>query len=471
MVFSSLVFLGLYLPVILLLYFLSLRLSDNFKIANKVVLAGSLFFYSWGEPLWIVAMLFTSTVDYINGRRIGAAKEQYNGLGRLKGIVISSIIINLGILFFFKYLGFALENIGNIFSVDIQFTSPDLPIGISFYTFQSLSYIIDVYRGRTGVQKNYFDYILYVSMFPQLVAGPIVRYSDIEQQIRGRTVTMSDFGTGVQRFCIGLGKKVVLANSAGSAAVMLLDGSLTELPALGAWLGITFFTFQIYFDFSGYSDMAIGIGRMFGFKYNENFRHPYISTSITEFWRRWHISLGAFFRDFLYIPLGGNRSHQVRNILVVWFLTGLWHGASWNFIAWGMYYGVLLLIEKHTASYLAKIPVAIRWAVTMLIVLFGWGLFYFVDPTRLYHFIRAFFFMNPTPIIDLKTSSVFFQFFWMIPIFIIGSSPMPGKLFNKLLAERPKLDFIRSILVAALLAVCFMLLVGESYNPFLYFRF
>jgi alginate O-acetyltransferase complex protein AlgI len=217
--------------------------------------------------------------------------------------------------------------------------------------------------------------------------------------------------------------------------------------------------------------MAIGLGRMFGFKYNENFRHPYISTSITEFWRRWHISLGGFFRDFLYIPLGGNRHHQVRNILVVWFLTGLWHGASWNFIAWGMYYGVLLLIEKHAAHWLAKVPIAIRRVATMLIVVFGWGIFYFVDAGRLYRFIRALFFLNPVPITDLKTASVFFQFFWMIPIFIVGSSPIPGRLFNELAAKRIRLDFMRGALVAAILAVCFLLLVGESYNPFLYFRF
>ncbi|MDR0424525.1 MAG: MBOAT family protein, partial [Clostridiales Family XIII bacterium] len=274
MVFSSLVFLGLYLPVILVLYFGSLRFSGNFKIANKVLLAGSLFFYSWGEPLWVTAMLFTSTVDYINGRRIGAAKSRRSA----KGAVAASVIINLGILFFFKYMGFALATVGGLVGADIHFASPEMPIGISFYTFQSLSYVIDVYRGRAGVQRNYFDYVLYVSMFPQLVAGPIVRYTDIERQIRGRTVTLSDFGAGAQRFCVGLGKKVVLANSAGAAAVMLLDGDLSTLPALGAWLGIAFYTFQIYFDFSGYSDMAIGLGRMFGFKYNENFRHPYIST-------------------------------------------------------------------------------------------------------------------------------------------------------------------------------------------------
>jgi alginate O-acetyltransferase complex protein AlgI len=468
MVFSGLVFLGLFLPTVLLVYYATLRFTGNFKIVNKILLAGSLFFYSWGEPFWIVAMLFTASVDYVNGRRIAAAKDARAA----KRVMIASIVINLGILFLFKYLGFFTGLLNALPGPDFPVVSLKMPIGISFYTFQSLSYIIDLYRGRTGVQRNYFNYLLYVSMFPQLVAGPIVRYKDIASQMDARDVSLSDFGRSARRFCVGLGKKLILANSAGAAATGLLDGDLSALPPAAAWLGILFFTFQIYFDFSGYSDMAIGLGGMFGFRYNENFRYPYISASITEFWRRWHISLGTFFRDYLYIPLGGNRRLQLRNIFIVWFLTGLWHGASWNFIAWGLYYGLLLTAEKQLLAVSERIPRPVKWFVTILIVIYGWGIFYFTDAERLRLFSSAFFFMNGVPATDMKTASAFFRHFWMFPVFIIGSSPIPGLLYERLTrADGTGAELLRAALIAVSLAICFLMLVGESYNPFLYFRF
>jgi alginate O-acetyltransferase complex protein AlgI len=465
MVFSSLVFLGLFLPAVLLAYYATLRFSGNFGILNKILLVSSLFFYSWGEPLWIVALLFTASVDYANGRRMVAT-----GSGRAaKRVLITSIAINLGILFLFKYLGFFVDILNGLPGVELPAVSIEMPIGISFYTFQSLSYIIDLYRGKIGVQRNYFNYLLYVSMFPQLVAGPIVRYKDIESQIGSRSVSFASFGMGAQRFCVGLGKKVLLANAAGAAANRLLDGDLSAVSPVAAWIGIVFFAFQIYFDFSGYSDMAIGLGGMFGFRYGENFRYPYISASITEFWRRWHISLGSFFRDYLYIPLGGNRRAQLRNIFVVWFLTGLWHGASWNFIAWGLYYGLLLILEKRFAALLDRIPRFVRWGFTMLIVLYGWGIFYFVDTARLAQFSKAFFFANGVFDIGMKTASVFFGNLWLFPFFILGSTPLP-----RLLMQSPKggaAELLKAALVVVSLAVCFLMLVGESYNPFLYFRF
>lgn len=505
----------------MLLYHVTLRATGSLKAANKVVLAGSLFFYSWGEPLWICAMLFTATVDFFNGRRMVTAKRR----GGAKMVLASSLIINLGILFVFKYLAFVTESLNGLTGLALPVFSVEMPIGISFYTFQSLSYVIDLYRGKARVQRRYFNYLLYVSMFPQLVAGPIVRYVDVEAQIMGRGMSFSTFAGGVRRFCVGMGKKVVLANTAGAAASALLDGSLTDLTVAGAWLGTLFFAFQIYFDFSGYSDMAIGLGKMFGFRYKENFNYPYVSRSITEFWRRWHMSLSGFFRDYVYIPLGGNRNLQIRNILVVWLLTGLWHGASWNFIGWGLYYGLLLLAEKYVGQFLARrralaegrlaagaeagteaeatgalettggasaeatprvlaerarggALAALRWILTMLVVLYGWGIFYFTNSARLLHFTKVFFLLDRgAAFADMLAESVFFQYFWILPILAVGSAPWLRDLARKM--ERAVrrggagawLEATEGILALALLGLCFLLLVGGSYNPFLYFRF
>ena len=314
MVFSSLIFLCIFLPAVLVLY----NISRNVTYKNIILVTASLFFYAWGEPVWVVLLLVSTLVDYINGRIID---KYYAGAGETIALAVS-LTINLGLLFVFKYSGFLIDNINFICGINLPNPNPALPIGISFYTFQTLSYTIDMYRGRTKVQKSYLKYLTYVSMFPQLVAGPIVRYSSIADQLTERRQTAEDFAYGIKRFTAGLCKKVILANNAGTIATMLLG--TTRYTVASAWLGIAIFTFQIYFDFSGYSDMAIGLGRMLGFKFGENFRYPYIASSVTDFWRRWHISLSTFFRDYIYIPLGGNRYRHLRNILAVWFLTGLW---------------------------------------------------------------------------------------------------------------------------------------------------
>ena len=323
MVFSSLLFLCIFLPVVLLLYFW----NSNITYRNTVMVIASLIFYAWGEPVWVIALLFSAAIDYVNGLII----HKYFGKWQAKLALIASLVLNLGILATFKYSSWIVSSINGAFGINIPYYDFALPLGISFYTFQTLSYTIDMYRGEIEVQKNPLSFLCYVSMFPQLVAGPIVRYIDIEKQINNRHITLRGFEYGILRFAQGMVKKVVFANGVGAIATALLESNPAS-SVLSAWVGIIAYTFQIYFDFSGYSDMAIGMGRMFGFNFLENFNYPYISKNVTDFWRRWHISLSTFFRDYVYIPLGGNRKHQVFNIFFVWMLTGLWHGASWNFV-------------------------------------------------------------------------------------------------------------------------------------------
>ena len=327
MVFSSAVFLSVFFPLFLLLYFL----NKNTKYKNIVLVCASLVFYAWGEPVWVLLLLLSGFLDYINGRMIG----KYFGKWQAKMFLVLSVVQNMLILGTFKYSGFFIETINQILGTEFYaMRFNHLPIGISFYTFQTLTYTIDAYRGRFAPQKSLLNYMTYLCMFPQLVAGPIVRYLEVNQWLDKREITKEAVSEGITRFSVGMGKKVILANNAGAAAQILLDGNLSVLSGVGAWLGITLFAFQIYFDFSGYSDMAIGLGKMLGFTFPENFNYPYISKSVSEFWRRWHMTLGGFFRDYVYIPLGGNRRYQLRNLAIVWFLTGLWHGASWNFIFW-----------------------------------------------------------------------------------------------------------------------------------------
>ena len=460
MVFSNLIFLGLFLPIVLTLYFLTYKFSDRIQWLNWILLAASLIFYAWGEPVWVMFMLLTATNDYCNGLRMAYADKPW----KRKAALLGSIFVDLGLLFCMKYLGFATEILNMLLPVTISVPDIIMPIGISFYTFQSLSYLLDLYWGKTEVQNRYSDYVLYITMFPQLVAGPIVRYSDIAVQLQHRIVTLDGFQQGTEQFLCGLGKKVILANYAGEAASLLLDGDLSSLSVCGAWLGIVLYAFQIYFDFSGYSDMAIGLGRMFGFVYQENFRYPYLSTSVTEFWRRWHISLGSFFRDYVYIPLGGNRHDQMRNILVVWSLTGLWHGASWNFIAWGLYYGILLIIEKKWLLSFIHQHKYIGWCYTAMAVLFGWALFYYIDLSQFLLFITACIPFGTDYIIDMHAASVFRQYFWMFPVWLLACTPYPKQLLLKM---RPV--YSGGILFAGIL--CIVFLIGQSYNPFLYFRF
>lgn len=461
----------LFLPVCLLLYFI-LR---GIKARNGLLLAMSLLFYAWGEPKWIVLMIVTTLVDYGAGLLV----DKYRGQKQAKWALAGSVVITLSFLAVFKYLGFFNQNLNSIFGAELPTQIFNLPIGISFYTFQAITYVVDVYRGKARVQRSYANLLLYVSLFPQLIAGPIVRYTDIAEQLESRETTIEGFARGITRFVTGLGKKVLLANIAGQIATSLIGGDLSKASVLGAWLGIFAYTFQIYFDFSGYSDMAIGLGHMFGFTYVENFNYPYISKSITEFWRRWHISLSTFFRDYVYIPLGGNRRHQLRNMFVVWALTGLWHGASWNFVLWGLYYFVFLAIEKlFLGRYLEKLPAVVGHVYALFIVVVGWVFFYFDDVSRLGQMLKLMFGFSgqagvmPTDTILLKNHLVFFM------VAIVACIPV-SKLVKALLirfsrrgtAQEAIAGAVGIVYDVALLFFSTAALVGASYNPFLYFRF
>ena len=465
MVFSGIVFLGLFLPAVLILYFgLPFR-----RWRNYVLLAASLLFYAWGEPLWVLAMIFTSAVDFASGRWISRLEgSKYRRLP-----LILSIVLDLGILMIFKYSGFLSREVFSWTGILLPAWNRPMPIGISFYTFQSLSYTLDVYRGQTKVQKNFFYYLMYVSMFPQLVAGPIVRYADIAAQIENRQESEAGFYQGALRFCVGLGKKVILANNAGKAAAAWLTPAMTsgiEIPVLNAWLGAAFYTFQIYYDFAGYSDMAIGLGKIFGFDYKENFNYPYIARSVTDFWRRWHISLSSFFRDYVYIPLGGNRRALYRNIFVVWLLTGLWHGASWNFILWGLYYGVLLILEKTLwGKYLERS----KWLghmLTVLLFVYGWVIFYCTDLEFLLTVSRSLIGFGGRWL-DLTGKTWFLSNIWILPVYLIGATPYPKRLAERIFQTERARDLAGSVFVLVVFTVSVILLIGQTYNPFLYFRF
>ena len=384
MVFASLVFIFLFLPLNLCLYFL----SGNQTYRNIVLVTFSLFFYAWGEPVWIVVLLFSASVDFVNGVLI----EQYRGRWLSKAFLGLSLFVNLGLLIGFKYSGFIYENVYNLIGLKFDVPSFTLPIGISFYTFQAISYVVDVYRGEVRAQNSYLKFLMFISLYHQLVAGPIVRYVHIENEINNRRFNITDAGKGAIRFCMGLFKKVYFANAAGELVIQFMDVDPASMTVWGSWLGLLMFTLQIYFDFSGYSDMAIGLGWIFGFHYHENFNYPYTAKSATEFWRRWHISLGSFFRDYVYIPLGGNRRNATFNLLIVWFLTGLWHGASWNFIMWGLYFGLLIWIERlFLQKLLSKVPNAVSHVYLLFIAVLGWSIFYFTDLDRLKQFVSVLF--------------------------------------------------------------------------------
>jgi alginate O-acetyltransferase complex protein AlgI len=378
-------------------------------------------------------------------------------------LLILSLCGNLGLLLVFKYGAFFLSIIGIRTTLALS-----LPIGISFYTFQTMSYTIDLYKGAIKPQRDPVAFLSYVSMFPQLVAGPIVRYADVEDNLTQRRVSLTGFSSGITRFAAGLAKKIILANHAGKIATRLLSAASSELTVAGVWLGAVMFMFQIYFDFSSYSDMAIGLGKMIGFDFKENFDHPYTAKSVTEFWRRWHISLSSFFRDYIYIPLGGNRKNQMFNLLVVWFITGLWHGASVNFILWGLYYCVILIIEKFALKkVLQKIPVFLARIYSLLIVLIGWLIFYYTDLSALIT-AGATFFGFSGRFIDHNTVGKLLANLWILPVFAVFSTRLPLTLFERLKARFPVAE---PIINSILLCISFALLVGQSFNPFLYFRF
>jgi alginate O-acetyltransferase complex protein AlgI len=459
MVFSSLVFLYLFLPVCLLLYYA----IPSLKGKNMALTALSLVFYAWGEPVWVLLLVFSAVLDYVNGRIIGRCRGRWQA----KAALVCSVAGNLGILATFKYMRFFLDNIGLLIGQDIPGWQFALPIGISFYTFQTLSYTIDVYRGKTDVQRHFGDFLLFVSLFPQLVAGPILRYADLAAQLGDRRSTLPGMVDGITRFCCGLGKKVLIANYCGAVADRLLGGALDRLSGAEGWLGLLMFTFQIYFDFSGYSDMAIGLGGLFGFHYGENFRYPYTARSVTEFWRRWHISLSTFFRDYVYIPLGGNRRHQVWNLLVVWSLTGLWHGASWNFVLWGLYYYALLAVEKYLLKdVVARMPAPLSWMYAFFFACLGWLIFYFTDLTKLGRMFALLF--GGAGFWTVTTTALVVSHVPLLLLAAAASMPIWKNMGHRLRARFPALVISYNL---ALLGLCTFALVGESYNPFLYYRF
>ncbi|MBQ7897346.1 MAG: MBOAT family protein [Clostridia bacterium] len=467
MVFSSLLFLFRFLPIVILGYFILPR-----KFRNLFLLLFSLFFYAWGEPTYIALMLFSIVINFLGGIFV----DKYKTTGSMKGAktaLIVSMVIDIGLLGVFKYTGFFLENVNAIMKTDLVL-SIVLPIGISFYTFQMMSYVIDVYRGDTEVQKNIINFGCYVSLFPQLIAGPIVQYKTVAEQLETRAETADAFGEGVKRFMAGLSKKVLIANNLGVLWDTVSASDLTSVPALTAWLGILAFTFQIYFDFSGYSDMAIGLGKMFAFEFLENFDYPYISKSITEFWRRWHISLGTWFRDYLYIPLGGNRHgllKQIRNIAVVWLMTGIWHGASWNFALWGLYFGVILILEKlFLLKLLKKLPSFISHVYSIFLFVYGWVIFALEDTSDILVYTKALF--GSAGFLNRESMYLLLNFGLLLIIAGIFSTPLPKKLFAALEGKLPRLAFVLTVLgVVSAFVLSVVYITASSYNPFLYFRF
>ncbi len=477
MVFSSLIFLCGFLPLTILGYRL-LRFAGGDKrwgvvLCNAFLLIMSLIFYAWGEPVYVLLMLFSILINYLGGLFVGSFQQKEKPKAAKASLVLT-IIVNLGLLGFFKYTDFVISAINSVSGAGIALFKIALPIGISFYTFQALSYVIDVYRKEVKVQKNPIDFAMYVTLFPQLIAGPIVRYADVEAQIAKRDDGVEQFCNGIFRFCIGLAKKTLLANQAGKlwdAIALQAD----TMPAATAWIGAIAFTFQIYFDFSGYSDMAIGLGKMFGFDFVENFRYPYQADSITDFWRRWHITLSTWFREYVYIPLGGNRcsaARQIFNLFVVWALTGLWHGAGWNFVLWGLYFFVLLVLEKKVLKgVLEKTPKFLRHIYALLMIVLGWVLFANEDFSALKAYFTALFGANG----GYDTQSLYYLISnaVLLVIMAIGSTVLPAKLGQRMAGKKDGEGRIiaQTIWSAVLLILSVSSMVADSYNPFLYFRF
>ena len=463
MVFSSIFFLFCYLPVVLAVYYIVPK-----RYRNLWLFIVNLVFYGWGEPVYVLLMVFSICLNYTSGRLIGTYREEQKN--KAKTVLILNTAVNLLLLIVFKYADLLVGSFNQLCGTAFPLPGLSLPIGISFYTFQTMSYPIDVYRGDADVQKNFVRFGTFVALFPQLIAGPIVRYKDIADQLSHRTHTMDRFASGVERFTVGLGKKVLLANNIG--ALWDAYASASSLTAAGAWLGALAFSLQLYFDFSGYSDMAIGLGRMLGFEFLENFNYPYISRSITEFWRRWHISLGTWFRDYLYIPLGGNRRgfpRQVLNILIVWALTGLWHGANWTFLLWGLYYAVFLILEKlFLLEKLQKSNILSR-IYTLFIVIFGWMLFQLDSVPEVLHYWKAMLGIGVSAISESKDLYYLGSYIAVISAGIVGATPLPKYLLNKLPDKAAAV--LKPILILTGLVFSTAYLVNSTYNPFLYFRF
>lgn len=471
MVFANLFFLYIFLPVNLILYYA----TRSYAVRNFVLVAMSFLFYAWGEPVWVLLLLASGFMVWLCSLLV----ERFAGTRRGKAVLILAVTISLSLLGIFKYSGFLIENINAVLPLSLPVPQFSLPIGISFYTFQMISYIVDVYRGDVKAQPSFLRFIMYVSMYFQLVAGPIVRYSDVAWEIDHRTANANDISYGITRFCIGLLKKVAVANVAGSLLVQYMDSDLTKVTVLGSWFGAVLFMLQIYYDFSGYSDMAIGLGLMFGFHFVENFNYPYIAKTATEFWRRWHISLSSFLRDYLYIPLGGNRSHAWRNLFVVWFATGLWHGASWNFILWGLFFGVLIALERlGLRNLLEKLPGFISHFYLLFVVLISWVIFYFTDLSRAAQYLGIMFGLSGQPLTNSQTLlALEGNLFWLI-LAVVFCLPLARIASQQITAaaavSRPRqiiLGILVPVMNLGILLICTAMLSGQSYNPFLYYRF
>ena len=466
MVFSSLTFLLIFLPLLYILYFV----GSAPRWRNGVLLVMSLLFYGWGEPLWILAMLVSTFANYFCARALTRTESE----GKRRAILAVGVVFSLSFLFYFKYSAFFANSLAKLFGASWTAADKRLPIGISFYTFQILTYTVDVYRKKAPALENPLRLLLYISCFPQLIAGPIVQYADVADQLAERKILPDEFTAGLQRFIKGLAKKVLLANVCGAAMEELtLAGTGSALSLLGAWLAVFLYGMQIYFDFSAYSDMAIGLGQTLGFRYKENFRFPYASLSVSEFWRRWHISMGSFFRDYVYIPLGGNRrgtARTVLNMLLVWALTGLWHGAAWNFVLWGLYFGVLLIAERFVLhGLLERLPRLLRWLIAFTLVTISWSIFYYTDLSSVAQALGALFGVGISGASDAAAVAVLRTYgIWALGAFVLSlpvvpavAEKMPGKL-------RGVLEISLTVL---LFAASLLFLIGQSYNPFIYFRF
>ena len=480
MVFSSVAFLVYFLPIVVCLYYLAPA-----GMRNLLLLVMSLFFYAWGEPVYVILMIFSILLNYLTG--IGLDYALYNKPSVTKLIVGINVLLNLSILGFFKYADFVINNINSIFDANIELLNLPLPIGISFYTFQAMSYVIDLYRGKVYVQKDFIAFGTYIALFPQLIAGPIVRFKSIEEQLVHREHAWDKFSEGAKIFIIGMGKKVILANNIGMLWDNIAGSDVGNLSVATAWLGAIAFTMQIYFDFSGYSDMAIGLGKMFGFDFPKNFDYPYLSRSITEFWRRWHISLSSWFKEYVYVPLGGNRkglNRQLVNILIVWSLTGLWHGASWNFVIWGMYFAVILIAEKiflgnalatleEKAGFAGKVLTS---CYAMFVVVISWVIFASEDLNFVINYVGNLFGLGNVQFFDSFAYYAIHNYWIILVTCIVGATKMPaivGYIFlNRVLEEAPRISkAFETIALLLVLLISFAYIVASTYNPFLYFRF
>lgn len=469
MLFSSITFLFMFLPIVLAVYYLVPH-----KVKNVVLLIASLFFYAWGEPVYIILMILSIVFNYFCGLDIKAHEEEPR---KAKTAVVIAVAGNLLILGFFKYFGFLMETVNAVLSTDIPYRELSLPIGISFYTFQAVSYIMDVYWKRAQAQKNILRFALYISMFPQLIAGPIVRYADIEEQLENRKMSQVKLGNGAALFIIGLAKKAVIANSVGAVFDEISAMPAGNLSILTAWIGVFSYAFQIYFDFSGYSDMALGLGKMFGFEFRKNFDYPYVSKSVTEFWRRWHISLSTWFREYVYIPMGGNQcsvSRNIFNLMIVWTLTGMWHGAAWNFVAWGVYYGVILVMEKYVWGALTdSLPNPVRHIYTAVVVLVGWVFFFSPSLGYAMRYLLAMI-GGGAGIADATGVFILLTHWLLYLLSVVGASSLGMRLI-KAVIRAPGNQYIQMTAAAVIFTVIFLIsvayLVTGTFNPFLYFRF